>query len=479
MSTGFSVRSLTKSYGGNVVLDGVDLSVKSGEIHALLGANGAGKSTLIKCIAGVIRPDGGEIEINGNTFAGLTPRQSRTAGVAVVYQELSLTKSLSVAENVFLGSELKFGPFLRGRAQRAESQRLLQELGLTIDSKAILDTLGTAEAQGIEIVKAMRRHPGVLILDEPTAALTGAEAAELAVQLKRLRANGLPLLYVTHRLDEVFQLADRVSILRAGRVVLSRPISQCSPEDLVQAISGKSSWTGGVLEVPEGEQVAEPLLTAKDVRGPGIGPIDLELRSGEILGVFGLVGRPVHFANPSDAVASGVALVPSDRAHKGLFAGLSAEENLVLPAMKRLGRFGIRRRSAEHAAFASMATYLRLQPNKPTMESGRFSGGNQQKLILGRWLHAKAHCRVLLLDEPTQGVDVGARGELYEGLRAFSKNGGAVLLASSEPEELRLVADRVIVLSRGRIVGELKGPEITEPTLLKMAHLTELSGASA
>ena len=374
------------------VLDGVDLSVDDGEIHALLGANGAGKSTLIKCISGAITPDAGSISIGGEEFIALSPRQAWRAGVAVIYQELSVATTLNVGDNVFLGSELRRGPFVRRRAQRAETSEWLGKLGLELEPDASLTTVGNAELQVIEIVKALHRDPGVLILDEPTAALTEAEARRLGAHMKRLREHGLPLLFVTHRLAEAFELADRVTVLRGGRVVLTGRVGEVSKDDVVVAIAGRSldrSAAGGSDCV-----ASRPILRADGLLAPGIGPIDLEVGAGEVLGVFGLVGsgrtelletlfgarrldggsvwmgdERLRLRRPDDAVEAGLALVPSDRLRKSVFPTLQAGENVLLPSLARLSRFGIRRRRRERAAFDEITKGLNLQPPRRDLEA--------------------------------------------------------------------------------------------------------------
>jgi ribose transport system ATP-binding protein len=494
---GLAVKSLTKAYAGVTVLDDVDLTVDDGEIHALLGANGAGKSTLIKCISGAITPDAGEIEVSGQTFNGLTPREAWRAGVAVIYQELSVATTLNVNDNVFLGSELRRGPLLRRRAERAETREWLGRLGLKLDPDASLSGVGNAELQVIEIVKALHRDPGVLILDEPTAALTETEAQQLGKHMQTLRGHGLPLLFVTHRLAEVFEWADRVTVLRGGQVVLSGKVAELSKDELVTAIVGRAiEATGDDSDLTGLDR--EPVLRVSNLVGPGIGPIDLEARPGEVLGIFGLVGsgrtelleslfgaRKLHggtiecegealrLRRPDDAVAAGLALVPSDRLRKSVFPTLPAGDNVLLPRMSPLSRFGFRSRARERVAFDGVTAQLNLDPPRRELEARRFSGGNQQKLVISRWLQSGSDCRVLLLDEPTQGVDVGARKDLYDALLAFAKPDRAVLLTSSEPGELLQLASRVLVLSRGRAVGLLRGADITERRMLELAHLGE------
>lgn len=492
------LRNLTKRYGGVTVLDGVDLTVRDGEIHALLGANGAGKSTLIKCVSGAVTPDAGDIGIGDRTFDALTPRGARDAGVAVIYQELSVVNTLNVGENIFLGDEMTKGPFLRRRAQQREAARWLERLGVDLDTAATLSGVGNAELQVVEIVKALRREPAVLILDEPTAALTEAEARRLGGHMRTLREQNLALLFVTHRLAEVFELADRVTVLRGGRVVLSERVEDVSRAELVAAIAGRSLTSDRAARRGLNGH-GTPVLRARGLVAAGIGPIDVDVAPGEILGVFGLVGsgrtelletlfgarraaggevwvgdRKVRVRHPGDAVAEGIALIPSDRLRKSVFPTLSAADNVLLPSFGRLSRARTwRRRASERGLFDEAASGLNLQPARPRLEAQRFSGGNQQKLVLGRWLQSGDGCRVLLLDEPTQGVDVGARSELYRGVRDFVRGGRAAVLASSEPEELLAVADRVLVLSRGRPVGLLEGNGVTELRMLELAHLGE------
>ena len=495
----FSVSKLSKAFSGVTVLKGVDLSVDNGEIHALLGANGAGKSTLIKCISGAYTPDSGEIIVGEKHFTSLNPKEALAAGVSVIYQDLSLAASLDVADNIFLGQELRVGPFVRRRAERIEAAQWLKQLGVDLDPQMALGAASNAELQVIEIVKALRASPQVLILDEPTASLTERETEQLRQHLLLLKGQNLPVLYVTHRLGEVFGLADRITVLRGGEVVLNARVEDVNQEDLVKAIVGRRLGAGQSPAMDSQREARAPMVRARQLLAPGIGPVDLDLRPGEILGVFGLIGsgrtelvealfgarrlhggtieldgRPLKLRHPTDAIAAGVALVPSDRLRKSLLGSLSARDNTLLPRFGQIGRFGFRRKGAERRSFLDVATRLNLLPLRGDQEARRFSGGNQQKLVLGRWLQKDDDCRVLLLDEPTQGVDVGARRDLYDTLRAFADvENRSVVITSSEPEELMQLAHRVIVLSAGRIVGTAHGGEITERRLLELAHSQE------
>jgi ribose transport system ATP-binding protein len=499
----FAVYGLKKSYGGVAVLMGVDLVVADGEIHALLGANGAGKSTLIKCLSGAIQPDEGTIMVGDKRFAALTPRGARQAGVAVVYQDLSLAATLDVADNMFLGQELRFGLFVRKRAQRKEAARWLDEMGTGIKPTASLASLGNAGLQAVEIAKALRAQPKVLILDEPTAALSEREAETLGEHLLELKKQNLPLLYVTHRLAEIFALADRVTVLRGGRVVLTGKVADLDRDALVAAIVGERVDRGRPASFVERADVV-PMLAVDRLVAAGIGPVSFAIKPGEVVGVFGLVGsgrtelletlfgsrqrfggsiavngKPLRPGGPGDAVAAGLALVPADRLRKSILASLSAGENMLMSSFSRMGWLGIRNHSAEARTFARAAGRLDLRPMRSDLEARRFSGGNQQKLVIARWLNETQNCRVLMLDEPTQGVDVGARRDIYAALRATAAAGCSVLVTSSEPEELVQIAHRVIVLSGGRIAATLSAAEIEESRLLSLAHQVEHQGHAA
>lgn len=497
----FAVHALRKSYGGVEVLKGVDLQVADGEIHALLGANGAGKSTLIKCLSGAIEPDSGVMIVGTERYESFTPRAAKQAGISVIYQDLSLATSLDVADNMFLGQELKAGPFVRKRAQRKEAGEWLERLGVDIRPTAALSTLGNAGLQTVEIAKALRTRPKVLILDEPTAALSEKEAEALGEQMLKLKEQNLPLLYVTHRLAEVFALADRVTVLRGGEVVLTGKVAELSRDQLVAAIAGEAIQRE---RPPQRETVGRTAVEIRGLVAAGIGPLDLDIREGEVLGVFGLVGSgrtelletlfgshrrfggelrldgaPIRASSPGDAVAAGITLVPSDRLRKSIIGQLSAGENMLLPSFLKLAAAGLRNPLAEKKAFEASAKRLNLQPPRSDLQARRFSGGNQQKLVIARWLNDTISCRLIMLDEPTQGVDVGARRDIYAAIRASADAGKSVLVTSSEPEELLQIADRVVVLSAGRIAAILDYAELDEARLLTLAHQVEHQGIAA
>lgn len=486
------VSSLHKSFGGVRALRGVDLSIEPGEVHALLGHNGAGKSTLIKALGGAFAPDSGTIEVAGRSYAALTPRQSIDAGIAIIFQHLSLVDSLSVVDNIFLGQEVSRSGVVSRRAQRRRAAELLSRLGAhcTVDDRVAALPMG--QRQLVEIAKALNRDPVVLILDEPTAALSAHEIATLEATVGRLKKQGMAICYVTHLLGEVERLADRMTVLRDGRVHSSSVLAGMTRADIIAAIAEPPSALPDRAPVHDADP---PQLRLRGLAGPGIGPIDLEVRPGEIVGLFGLIGsgrtrlletvygrrrrrgeisvggRPVRRATPRAALRAGVALVPGDRAGQGLFGSMSALDNALLPAQGALGRLGLRRRAAELAAFDRITEELNVQPSAPAAPARTFSGGNQQKLLLGRWINGVLPTTVLMLDEPTQGVDVKARHEIYRVVRTIaSERRTAVLFASTDPEEVVALADRCLVMHAGRVVRSLAGAGLTEEALLASIH---------
>lgn len=488
-----SVRGLRKSFGQVDVLKGVDLEFHAGRIHAFLGANGAGKSTLLSCIGGALDPDEGEIRLGGERLTALTPRSAIDHGIGLIHQSEQCVAGLTVSENVFLGSEITRHGRVDRRAQTRTTADLLARLEVEIDPSAPVDRLSVGARKIVEIARAIHLSPRVLILDEPTAALGQHEQMALHRVVQTLaRQEGLAIVYVTHLLDEVAAIAQDVTVLRDGRVVWTRAVADAGLDDIAQAIApALTQITRRTLATA----TDAPALDLNGYCSGFTGPVDLSLREGECLGVYGLLGsgrtdllealagitQPragearyggalCTFTSPSDALAAGVALVPSDRKEQGLFGALTACENLLMPhfGSKLLPRW---RRSGrvENTFWDHAAKRLDIRPARAGLNAAHFSGGNAQKIVLGRWLTPGFDLRLLILDEPTQGIDVGARGDLYDLLNTMMDQGLSLVVASSDPAEITALADRVLILSAGQQVALLDHcPE--EATLVAMAH---------
>ena len=491
-----AIRALKKSFGANAVLRELDLEIAPGEIHALIGGNGAGKSTLSKIVAGIETRDAGELLLDGTAFAPASRRAAQAAGVVMVLQELSVLPTLSVGENLFLRAlPSRFGGMLDRSRLRAESRVALARVGLAgLDPDAPAATLGIGHQQLVEIAAGLAQECRVLILDEPTAALTGAEIDTLFTLLRELRAKGTSLLYISHRLDEIGALADRVSVLRDGQLVATLPARETSRERLVVLMAGDA--VGSATARGAGARRSDLALRVVDLQaGPAVRGVSLELHAGEIVGLGGLVGagrtellRAIFGADRSDrgylelgaqqvkfapsstreAVAAGFAFVPEDRKHHGLFAPLSVQINASL------ARLPLRRvipgwldRRAETAETTGLLEQLQVRCTDAAQPIAELSGGNQQKVVIGRWL--RRDVRVWLLDEPTRGVDVTARRAIYALLRARAAAGAAILVASSDYEELATLCDRIVVLSRGQVAGEFTPANLTPAAFMAAA----------
>lgn len=489
------VRGLVKQFPGTRALDGVDLVVRRGEIHALLGENGAGKSTLIRQISGASQPNEGRIIIEGREVSLTSPHAAAALGVAVVHQHFNLVPQLSVCENLLLSEGLprRAGLFVDWREARARARLLLSRVGLDIDPATEVSKLRPDQAAMTAIAKAIGTNATLIILDEPTAALLPAEVDVLFGHMRRLAAEGHAFLYVSHRLAEVFEIADRVTVLRDGRNVGDWSREGMSRRAIINAIVGLKNFTEDVSDAPV--KRGDVLMRAEGLSGGRLADFSLELRAHEIVGIAGLPGSGADealdllygrfgaqggrlnilgadriFRSPRDARAAGLALVPKDRHAESLLPGSSVRENISLPNLSRFLAepvFGIIRRDKERSEAQAIAN--RLAVKMPSVEApiNALSGGNQQKTILARWLISGA--RIFMLNSPTAAVDIGAKAEIYALIRQIAEDGAGVIFTSTEVEEFPRVCHRVIVFREGRAVGELVGGEATEADILDLA----------
>jgi ribose transport system ATP-binding protein len=487
---------IAKAFSGVTVLDDVDFELRAGETHALLGGNGAGKSTLMKILEGVYALDRGTVEIDGSRVELDSPQAARRHGVAMIFQEFSLVPTLTVAQNIYLTRETRTrAGLLDDRALEHQAGELLTELGLDIDPRAEVRRLSAAPLQLVEIAKALSQDARILIMDEPTASLAAGEVAALFRIIDRLEQRGIGIVYITHRLEEVMAVADRVTVLRDGRVVGTRPASELDVEALIEFIVGGAA--GQVLEPAERviDRSGTPLLALRNVStATGLRDVDLDLHAGEILGLAGLMGsgrselaravfgidaltageifmrgERVRIRRPADAIEHGIVLVPEDRRTQGLVLGHSVERNLTLALLRRLSSGGLID-DGEGAGVAERYV-ARLGIRTPSIgtEVRRLSGGNQQKVVLAKWLATEPD--VLILDEPTVGVDVATRTELAGLVHRLADQGKAVLVISSELAEILALADRILVVRDGRIHRSVgRADVVDEPHLHRLVQ---------
>ncbi len=484
------IEGLSKTFTGQRALDDASLNVAAGEVHALLGQNGSGKSTLIKILAGYHQPDpGSSATYDGQPLPLGHAGAARAAGIRFIHQDLALIPDLTVTENLALGGRYGSSGWLVDRQEAAAAQELLDTWGVEVDATAPLRTLGTAERTMVAIVRAVRDgvgSSGMLVLDEPTAALPPHEVEHVATLVRQLKERGASIIYVTHRLNEVFQFADTVTVLRDGRVIGARPVAGMSHDDLVSMIIGRP-LSAVYPEIPE--PLDNAVLTVDDVRGASVKTLSLQLREREIVGVAGLTGsgrevvtdllfgtRPrdsgtvrigeteVQADSPKDSISKGLAFMPADRKGVGSLPALTVRENVTLPAI-RSGRGRWSSIRAERREVAGWLRKLSVVPGDPEQRLGALSGGNQQRALLTRWL--RCDTKVFLIDEPTQGVDIEAKVAIYRAIRDAAKDGAGVLLASTDNDELAAICDRVIVMRDGEAAISLSGPRLTPGAILE------------
>jgi ABC-type sugar transport system ATPase subunit len=493
-----SVRHLAKRYGGVVAIADMSLEVERGTIHAVVGENGAGKSTLMKALAGVVRPDSGAILLDGKEVGLDTPTAARAFGIGIVYQELSLFPQRSVLANLFVNREPLRHGLVSTRLMEERSRDLLDRLGLHVDVHAPLGRLRIGERQLVELTRVLLEEPRLLILDEPNSALNEAETERLFAVLQKLRTRGITMLYVSHRLEEVFAISDRVTVTRNGRDVLTRERSRLTIPEIIEGMIGREPEAMFPPRLPPREAAGTAPIVANGLNGGPLRDISFTARPREVVGLAGLEGSGVATLlgvlfgtekaragrvtypdgrglprSPTDAARRGVCMVPADRRRNGLMLDKSILFNISQVAFgARKGALGwysqrLARRRAERQIAA-----LRIKTRSADALANQLSGGNQQKIVIGKWLEIAP--KVFLLDDPTRGVDVGAKREIYALIREMSANGGIVLFSSTELPELIGLCDRIMVLYQGRLAGELAGEAIDDRTLLHLINTGEM-----
>ncbi len=487
------MQGISKAFDGVTVLRDVDFEVASGEVHALAGGNGAGKSTLMKILQGVYSKDAGSIRIDGHDVELSSIHDAKAAGIGMVFQEFSLVPSLTVAQNIYLGTEpLGRGGLIRDRDARAKAREVFREMEVDVDPGAVVGGLGTAYWQLTEIAKAMAQDARVLIMDEPTASLARHEADQLFELVGRLKARGISIIYISHRMEEVYRIADRITILRDGRHLLTERLADVTPEQIVEGIVGRQI-EGMAYQERVSTSAAEVLLEARGLTaGPRVQDVSFTLHAGEIVGLAGLMGsgrtelarclfgidkvssgdvlvrgRRVDLSNPGRAIDAGIALIPEDRRAQGLVLEHSVRANLLLPLLKKIQRGPVVDDRAGNDLARSLIERFAVKVAKPGRPVRLLSGGNQQKVVIAKWLGTDPD--VLIMDEPTAGVDIGTKTEILTMIRNLASEGKGVIVISSEYAELLAVADRVLVLRDGSVQQELGRSEISDEESLQLA----------
>lgn len=493
------VKGLRKSFPGVQALESVNLSIRAGEVHALLGENGAGKSTLIKILSGAYAKDGGEILFDGSPIDIKNPQHAQHIGISTIYQEFNLAPDLTVPENIFLGHLPMRGPLVDWATARARAAEILERLGVNLPMDIPAARLTVAEQQLVEIAKALARETRLLIMDEPSAVLGDKDLEKLFQVVRSLQAAGIAIIYISHRLVEIFEIAERVTVMKDGRWVGTRNVADVTMPELVRMMIGRDLQD---VYPRRQKKIGEVLLQVRNMHRPGVlNNISFDVRAGEIVGIAGMRGagrtelaRAIFGADPhqgditlggktftihapSDAIRHRVALVTEDRKAEGLFLKLPVTTNITISGLKALTRMGLIRLRHETAQVLRLIRELNIKTPSPNFIVGNMSGGNQQKVVLARWLNIGA--RVLILDEPTRGIDVGSKSEIYQIMAELAEQGVGIIMISSELPEVLGMSDRVLVMHEGSLVKELSREEASEESIMMYATGSHLQEAAA
>lgn len=494
MDTILELKNISKEYPGVKALSSVSLSFNKGEVHALMGENGAGKSTLIKAISGAIHPDTGSILYEGKEFTNMNPILSQKLGIGVIYQEFNLVPDLSVAENIFLGNKLTEGAFINRKLMNQKASEILGSFGIHIDVTQTVKSLTVAYQQLVEIAKTISSDVKVLIMDEPSAPLTNREIEAMFTLIGQLKQKGIAIIYISHRMEEIFRLADRISVMRDGELVGTKSAKDTNRAQLITMMVGRSLKE----QFPTLERnIGEIVLEVRNLNTTFLRNIKFQLHKGEILGLAGLVGagrteiaraiygadsllmgeilirgKKVKITKPIDAIVQGISLIPEDRKKHGVLLDMTIRDNISFLAVKSISKGTIINKKADIGLALDYIKKLHIKTPSPEQISKKLSGGNQQKVVLAKSMASNAS--IIIFDEPTRGIDVGAKQEIYALMNQLVKEGMAIIMISSEMPELLGMSDRILVMHEGSITGELSREEVTQEKILELASSVKL-----
>lgn len=488
------LNNISKLYPGVTALHDLNIKFKEGEVHAIVGENGAGKSTMIKTISGAIQPTQGTIEIDGLRYDYMTPQLSRQHGIAVIYQEFTLIPVLSASENIFLGEFIMNGMVLDRRTMNKKAEDLFKRLNVKIDPSKIVADLTTGYQQIVEIAKAVSKNAKILIMDEPSAPLTTSEVEALFNIVDTLKKEGVTIIYISHRMEEIFRLSDRVSVMRDGEYIATLDTSSTNKKELIKLMVGRELNE----TYPERKSLpGKTILSIKNLTGNGVKNISFDVRKGEILGLAGLIGagrtelaqlifgyqkiesgeiildgKTISPKSPEEAIQKGIALVPEDRKRQGLVLEMTIRENTTMPSLKKISKTTVIRSGDEKKIVSTYMDSLRIKAPTSEQKVKNLSGGNQQKVVLAKWLATAP--QLLIFDEPTRGIDVGAKQEIYMIMNELVEQGKTIIMISSDMEELIGMSDRIVVLCQGRVTGILDKDQLDQELILSKSAGSEL-----